>query len=60
MEELILNDHNKAEYEPAHTCDHIPNQTMVRKFECPRSRNAHILDSCPTDEQVKVVEDEVN
>lgn len=70
MEEPILNSHNKAEYEPAHTCEHILNQTMVRLFGCPRSRNAHIerkkskcdylLDSCPTDEQVKEIESKVN
>jgi len=70
MEEPILNSHNKAEYEPAHTCEHILNQTMVRLYGCPRSRNAHIerkkskcdyiLDSCPTDEQVKAIEDMVN
>jgi len=68
--EPILNAHNKAEYEPAHTCEHILNQTMVRMFGCPRSRNAHIerkkskcdyiMDLCPNDEQVKAIEDKVN
>lgn len=53
-----------------HTAEHILNQTMVRMFGCPRSRNAHIerkkskcdylLDSCPTDEQVQAIEDKVN
>ena len=42
MEEPILNSHNKAEYEPAHTVEHILNRTMVNMFGCPRSRNAHI------------------
>ena len=42
MEEPILNSHNKAEYEPAHTAEHILNRTMVNMFGCPRSRNAHI------------------
>lgn len=70
MEEPILNAHNKAEWEPAHTAEHILNQTMVRMFGCPRSRNAHIerkkskcdyiLDSCPTDEQVAAIENNVN
>ena len=27
---------------PMHTAEHILNQTMVRMFGCPRSRNAHI------------------
>ena len=37
-----LNAHNKQEYPPMHTAEHILNQTMVRMFGCPRSRNAHI------------------
>ena len=70
MEEPILNAHNKAEWEPAHSAEHILNQTMVRMFGCPRSRNAHIerkkskcdyvLVSCPTDEQVAAIEAQVN
>lgn len=70
MEEPILNVHNKAEWEPAHSAEHILNQTMARMFGCPRSRNAHIerkkskcdyiLDSCPTDEQVVAIENNVN
>lgn len=40
--EVTLNAHNKAEYPPMHTCEHILNQTMVRMFGCERSRNAHI------------------
>lgn len=70
MEEPQLNSHNKEEYPPMHTAEHILNQTMVRMFGCPRSKNAHIerkkskcdylLDSCPTDEQVQAIEDKVN
>ena len=70
MEEPILNSHNKAEYEPAHTAEHILNRTMVNMFGCPRSRNAHIerkkskcdylLAECPTDDQVKAIEAKVN
>lgn len=37
-----LNEHNKAEYPPMHTTEHILNQTMVRMFGCERSKNAHI------------------
>lgn len=37
-----LNEHNKKEYPPMHTAEHILNQTMVRMFGCPRSKNAHI------------------
>ena len=57
--------------EPAvHTTEHILNQTMVRMFGCPRSRNAHIerkkskcdyiFDSCPSEEQVTAIETKVN
>lgn len=70
MEEPTLNAHNKSEWEPAHSAEHILNQTMVRMFGCPRSRNAHIerkkskcdyiLGSCPTDEQVAAIEAKVN
>ena len=70
MEEPILNAHNKEEYPPMHTAEHILNGTMVRLFGCPRSRNAHIerkkskcdylLDVCPTDEQVARIEAAVN
>ena len=70
MEEPILNAHNKEEYPPMHTAEHILNGTMVKMFGCPRSRNAHIerkkskcdylLDACPTDEQVAQLEAVVN
>ena len=70
METPILNEHNKAEEPRMHSCEHILNQTMVRMFGCPRSRNAHIekkkskcdylLDACPTEEQVQEIERRVN
>ena len=70
METLVLNIHNKAEYEPAHSCEHLLNATMVKLFGCPRSRNAHvekkkskcdyILDEEPTAEQVAQIEAQVN
>lgn len=41
-QEIQLNAHNKQEYPPMHTAEHILNQTMVRMFGCPRSKNAHI------------------
>jgi len=66
----ILNEHNKAEFEPAHTAEHILNATMVKMFGCPRSRNAHvekkkskcdyILDSEPSAEDVTQIENSVN
>ena len=69
-QEVQLNEHNKAEYPPMHTAEHILNQTMVRLFGCPRSRNAHIerkkskcdyqLSEAPTAEQMAAVEQQVN
>lgn len=41
-QEIQLNEHNKTEYPPMHSAEHILNQTMVRMFGCPRSKNAHI------------------
>ena len=70
METPVLNSHNKSEYEPAHSCEHLLNATMVKMFGCPRSRNAHvekkkskcdyILDAEPTAEQVAQIEAQVN
>ncbi|MDR1745725.1 MAG: hypothetical protein LBR49_00415 [Tannerella sp.] len=70
METPELNDHNKTEYPLMHTAEHILNQTMVRMFGCPRSRNAHIerkkskcdylLPALPTDEQLAEIERRVN
>ena len=42
MEDYILNDHNKDEFPPAHTAEHLLNQLMMRMFSCERSNNAHI------------------
>lgn len=66
----ILNEHNKQEYPPAHTAEHILNQTMMRTFGCKRSRINHIerkkskcnydLPTCPTEEQIRAVEAAVN
>ena len=37
MEQQIqLNDHNKQEYPPMHTAEHLLNATMVKTFGCPR------------------------
>ena len=42
MNDIPLNDHNKEEFPPAHTAEHLLNQVMVRMFGCERSRNAHV------------------
>lgn len=68
--ENFLNEHNKAEYPPMHTAEHILNGTMVKMFGCPRSANAHIerkkskcdylLAAEPTPAQVAALEAKVN
>ena len=65
-----LNEHNKQEYPPMHTTEHIINQTMIRLFGCGRSVSAHIerkkskldyrLNACPTEEQIESLEKAVN
>ncbi|MGN0221563.1 MAG: hypothetical protein ACI4BA_05510 [Prevotella sp.] len=42
MEDIVLNEHHKEEFPPAHTAEHLLNQTMMRLFGCERSYNAHI------------------
>ena len=69
-QEIILNEHNKQEHEPAHTAEHHLNQTMIRMFGCERSKNAHIerkkskinynLSTCPSAEQVAEIERRMN
>lgn len=69
-QEPILNEHNKQEFPPMHSAEHLLNATMVKMFGCQRSRNAHIerkkskcdyqLLSCPTDEQIEELERRVN
>ncbi len=66
----ILNEHNKTEYPPMHTTEHILNRTMVNMFGCERSKNAHIerkkskcdyhLASAPSAEQIAEIERRVN
>ena len=40
--DMVFNEHNKDEFPPAHTAEHLLNQTMIRMFGCERSKNAHI------------------
>ncbi|MDR1357276.1 MAG: hypothetical protein LBJ58_06370 [Tannerellaceae bacterium] len=66
----VLNEHNKTEYPPMHTAEHILNRTMVGMFGCGRSRNAHIekkkskcdylLDEAPSAGVMDEVERRVN
>lgn len=70
MEELLLNEHHKEEFPPAHTAEHLLNQTMIRLFGCERSFNAHIerkkskmsfhLDRKPSRQDEKMIEQRMN
>jgi Ser-tRNA(Ala) deacylase AlaX len=70
MEDYVLNEHNKEEFPPAHTAEHLLNQTMIRLFGCERSYNAHIerkkskmsfhLDRKPSRQDEKLIEQEMN
>lgn len=69
-DDYMMNDHNKDEFPPAHTAEHLLNQTMVRMFGCERSSNAHverkkskisyILDRKPDRKQEKEIERRMN
>ena len=69
-DEFIMNEHNKDEFPPAHTAEHLLNQTMIRMFGCGRSNNAHIerkkskmsyvLDHKPTRKEEKEIEGRMN
>lgn len=68
--DVIFNEHNKEEFPPAHTAEHLLNQTMIRMFGCGRSENAHIerkkskmtftLDHKPSRKEEKAIEDKMN
>jgi Ser-tRNA(Ala) deacylase AlaX len=69
MADYVLNDHNKEEFPPAHTAEHLLNQVMHRLFGCKRSYNAHIerkkskmsfhLDHKPSRQEEKEIEREM-
>ena len=70
MEQPSLNDHNKQEYPPMHTTEHVINRTMVNLFGCGRAIYAHIerkkskldfaLQTCPEETDITRIENTVN
>lgn len=68
--DYTFNTHNKEEFPPAHTAEHLLNQVMIRMFGTERSRNAHIerkkskmtfiLDHKPDRKEEKEIEAEMN
>jgi len=69
-DDYLFNEHNKEEFPPAHTAEHLLNQTMIRIFGCDRSFSAHIerkkskmsfrLDHKPTRQEEKEIERRMN
>ena len=65
-----LNEHNKQEYPPMHTAEHLLNGEIARRYKCGRAFSSHIerkkskLDyhmSIPlSDEEIKSLEDYIN
>ena len=70
MADYVFNDHNKEEFPPAHTAEHLLNQTMIRMFGCGRSFNAHVerkkskmsfhLDQKPSRQDEREIESRMN
>ncbi|MDY3100754.1 MAG: GNAT family N-acetyltransferase [Porphyromonas sp.] len=68
--EPVFNAHNKEEYPPMHTVEHVLNGAMVRLFGTGRSVSAHIeqkksrmdfvVDFIPSDEDLRKLESEIN
>ena len=65
-----LLEEREVSFPPAHTAEHLLNQTMIRLFGCERSYNAHIerkkskmsfrLDRKPSRQDEKLIEQEMN
>ncbi len=70
MAENILNEHNKQEYPPMHTAEHLVNGEIARRYGCGRAFSAHIerkkskldyhIDRPMTDDELRSIEDYVN
>ena len=70
MEEKILNGHNKQEYPPMHTAEHLLNGEIARRYGCGRAFSAHIerkkskldyhMERALAPEDIKSLEDHVN
>jgi alanyl-tRNA synthetase len=70
MAEPILNEHNKQEYPPMHTAEHLLNGEMARRYGCGRAFSAHVerkkskldyhLPKALTDSELQSLENYVN
>ncbi len=67
---MILNEHNKQEYPPMHSAEHLINGEIDRRYGCGRAFSAHIerkkskldyrLSKPLTDDEIRSLEDYVN
>ena len=65
-----INEHNKQEYPPMHTAEHLLNGEIARRYKCGRAFSSHIerkkskldyhLPVALTDEEIKSLEDYIN
>lgn len=70
MEENKINEHNKQEYPPMHSAEHLLNGEVARRFGCGRAFSAHVerkkskldyhIDRELTPEELKSLEKYVN
>ncbi len=70
MEENKINEHNRQEYPPMHTAEHLLNGEIARRYGCCRAFSAHIerkkskldyhMDKALTPEELKSLEDYIN
>ena len=70
MQDNIINEHNKQEYPPMHTAEHLLNGEIARRYGCGRAFSAHIerkkskldyhMEKALTPEELKSLEDYIN
>ncbi|MDE6771311.1 MAG: hypothetical protein K2J49_01790 [Muribaculaceae bacterium] len=70
MENMILNEHNKKEYPPMHTAEHLLNGEMARRYGHGRAVSAHVerkkskldfeLPQAMSDMEIREIEDYIN
>ena len=65
-----INEHNKQEYPPMHTAEHLLNGEISRRYKCGRAFSSHIerkkskldyhIPTALTDEEIKSLEEYIN
>lgn len=66
----LINSHNKEEYPPMHTAEHLLNGEIARRYKCGRAFSSHIerkkskldyhMQKALTDEELRSLEDYIN